>query len=445
MDSSRRRHSTQQETIQRFRYAGILDIPNEVMDNITGNLPDCGLGNLRATSKCVHSVTLDSWHRRVLADKGDLPSLIWAARFNKPSLITTLLTNFPGIDANVENRATSDKYPSPLATAADFGSEEAVRALCANGAEINYRNHEIHRSSALFYAVRANHPQIVQILLDLGADTQDLSCHGSTVFHFAAKSYCYDALKVLLDWRQAHPDSMPDIDRYDRKGRTALELPYLYREDEGKGTTVTVDYPFAAVGIAGRAKGAAFTGELVPGSRYSLPILWDIGTLYIKKRRLIASYIIHLTPCPKRESASDKERVEQILRSTFPASISFQEPSLCLAKLLIDHGADFDKATRIPSLHMAIRLRDLELAHLILYAGADINQIDDLGFAAIHILTMQRYRQRYTFLALLYLEMMGANMSVKNGTGETPLELAVANNWPSETIDTFFGPSHEAE
>lgn len=446
MNSSRSGSSTHQSTVQvqSLLYARILDIPNEVMDNITSNLPDWGLANFRTTSKCVHSVTLGAWHKRVLADKEDLPSLVWAAKFNKPSLVTILLTKFPGIDANMENWTARNKHLSPLSMAAYYGSEEAVRALCANGVDINYDNHEMQRASALHYSARANQPQMVKLLLELGADAHALTSHGSTAFHFAAKNNCYDALEALLDWGQAYPGSMPDIDRYDWKRRTALELAYLYREEDEEGILITVDYPFTAAGIARPEPepepepDSESVSESEADAHFVSPIVWDIGNLYINNRRLIATYLIHLGSYSNCESATDKERIEQVLQGTLPVSFSFEYPSLCLAKLLVDYGAAIGKATSIPSLHTAIGSKDLELVHLILYAGEDINKIDAHGLAAIHILTMQPYSREYTFMALLYLETMGADMSMRNGAGKTPMQLAAISNWPVQIIETFF-------
>lgn len=73
-------------------------------------------------------------------------------------------------------------------------------------------------------------------------------------------------------------------------------------------------------------------------------------------------------------------------------------------------------------LHAAIIQQDYDWATVALQFGADCNCVDEDGNTPLHLLVMIGEEQTEAFLALLMKA--GANLSLKNKQGLTPLEYA---------------------
>jgi len=110
------------------------------------------------------------------------------------------------------------KSMSPLQVAAEKGYPVIADQLIKAGAYINYRSSPRHGNyTALTLAIKNNHNDIVQKLLNAGADANETTFHGLTPLHVAAKAGNVKAAELLLAHRA-------DINRLDRMGRTATKL-----------------------------------------------------------------------------------------------------------------------------------------------------------------------------------------------------------------------------
>jgi ankyrin repeat protein len=69
---------------------------------------------------------------------------------------------------------------TPLHSAVQWGHEEIVKFLLANGAEVNAKNHQ--GQSPLHYARAFGHQRITNILIDAGADMNTPESDGHTPF-----------------------------------------------------------------------------------------------------------------------------------------------------------------------------------------------------------------------------------------------------------------------
>lgn len=105
-----------------------------------------------------------------------------------------------------------------------------------------------------------------------------------------------------------------------------------------------------------------------------------------------------------------------------PLQFAFATGKLEIAKLLISRGADVSKAPQT-ALRMAVKNGSVDLAKLLIEAGADINARDEEGNTPLHhAVAVSSWS---TDLAKLLIE-AGADINAPDKQGATPLHLAVA-------------------
>jgi ankyrin repeat protein len=85
----------------------------------------------------------------------------------------------------------------PLMTCARTGSADAVRTLLAHGANLNARE-PTQNQTALMWAAAQQHPKVVRVLIEAGADLQAHSKSGFTALHFAARMGDMEVTRTLL-------------------------------------------------------------------------------------------------------------------------------------------------------------------------------------------------------------------------------------------------------
>ena len=119
--------------------------------------------------------------------------------------------------------------------------------------------------------------------------------------------------------------------------------------------------------------------------------------------------------------ANDIDDTDFVLGSALHLTVVEQQPEM--AEILIDGGADIDLVSEIngrTALLLASELGDLEMVHVLLEHGADIQMRDNLGQTARHLAT--RFGQESVVKALLNA---GANIDIRDsGEGMTPLSIS---------------------
>jgi TonB family protein len=105
---------------------------------------------------------------------------------------------------------------------AETGQTEAVRELLAGPQPVDVDYRDAHGWSALMYALKGGHDDIVKILVDAGANVRLKNNDEESALHIAAKYGRSEATRLLLD-------AGADISTYDATGRTPL-----YRAIENK-------------------------------------------------------------------------------------------------------------------------------------------------------------------------------------------------------------------
>lgn len=115
-----------------------------------------------------------------------------AAESRNPNVIDLILEKIPDINA------VSLDGDTPLIAAAKRGSVATVERLVRmDGINLNLKNGD--EMSALHYAAQ-EHPEIVDILCESGADPDLVGKNGKTPLHFAVDQDCADAIPILLKY-----------------------------------------------------------------------------------------------------------------------------------------------------------------------------------------------------------------------------------------------------
>lgn len=123
-------------------------------------------------------------------DNGATP--LWLASTNgNPAMVEMLL------EAGAEPNSALRSEETPLMAAAAVGSAEIVRLLLAAGAHANAQEAN-GGQSALMWAVAKRHPDVVQAILEHGADVAARSSGGFTPLLFAAQQGDTESARLLL-------------------------------------------------------------------------------------------------------------------------------------------------------------------------------------------------------------------------------------------------------
>ena len=83
-------------------------------------------------------------------------------------------------------------------TCARTGSADAVRMLLVHGADANAKEPN-QNQTALMWAAAQQHPKVLQLLIEAGADLQAHTKSGFTALHFAARVGDMESTRTLLD------------------------------------------------------------------------------------------------------------------------------------------------------------------------------------------------------------------------------------------------------
>lgn len=116
-----------------------------------------------------------------------------STKSHNPAIIYQLLHR--GADVNASTRFGD----TPLLQAIEHGSEILVRLFLRHDANVNYRK-GVNGDNALHHAVRNSHRDIVQILLDAGAEVNSVTRKRRTALHLAAsRAFCEKTVDLLIE------------------------------------------------------------------------------------------------------------------------------------------------------------------------------------------------------------------------------------------------------
>jgi ankyrin len=362
-------------------------------------------------------------------DHGATP--LWLASLNgSEAMIEKLLK------AGANPNAPLMSGETPLMTASRSGSLAGVKSLLAHGALVNVKE-VAQGQTALMWAVAQQHPDVVQALVEGGADVHartgsrnevattgvyrdetfgafvEVQQGGFTPLLFAARSGDAASAKILLAAGANLNDTAAD-------GTSALVVAIHSGHDAlaslllDKGADVNaMRGGYSALHIAVRAG----KQELVK-------------TLLARGARVDA---VLVKPTATTRSTRTDISLHYSLVGTTPFWIAARLADLGMMRLLVAHGANPSfvapggrtilmapvSADALPAFRPS-EARGLEVVKAALEFGADVNATTEKGETALHSAAKLGYNSVVQFLAE-----NGARLDVKNGRGETPLAMTL--------------------
>ena len=322
-----------------------------------------------------------------------LTPLHFAAReADDPAIVTLFL------DHGADLKAQSWELPEFLWDLVEHGSDMDVRAESIGGAPVHWA------------AGWNGNPEIVELLLDLGAGLYAQSANGETPLHWAAAlNDNPEVVRLLLD-RGAYPEV-----RDGRFGATPLHWAAALNSD-----------PERAKLLLDR------DAELEAGTQHPLPAGATplAAAAAFNRNPAVAEFL--LDSGAKREASDEEGWTPLHYAATFNGNPG-------VVRLLLDHEANLEasaKNGRTP-LHLAARwARNPEILALLLDRGADLEASDADGrtplFTALEKLLdnnwsvfNQRSETQDREIAMLLLE-RGANVNAQSADGTTAWDLVRA-------------------
>lgn len=198
-------------------------------------------------------------------------ALLWAAHWNDVAMATMLVR--AGADANAANdlrmtplvqactngsaalvalllraganpNVAAGTGETPLMTCARTGVVETVRLLLVQGADVNATEPNQHQT-ALMWAAAAQHPKIIETLIEAGANSTAHTRMGSTALHFAARMGDIESTKALIDAGVdvnilSTPDPEPGRGAAAAKGTAAGRASAV---SGGPGASASISFP----------------------------------------------------------------------------------------------------------------------------------------------------------------------------------------------------------
>ncbi|GKZ48065.1 hypothetical protein AbraIFM66951_011816 [Aspergillus brasiliensis] len=312
----------------------------------------------------------------------------------------------------LENDADPNAFPgcskTPLHIAANYCSEQAVRALISHGADVNFQTREGGTPLACAVNREIATRSVVNALLDAGAiiSIQEAEQGYSPILDKALKHFGPRGWRDKYGFRQL--ESVEQVLSDGPGGAIKLLLtsqPLLRATDARFGLlfqmiAATGDLDFMQlliergvdVNVCGHYYGCALQAAARYGHLECLQLLLDAGAqVNLVEGRyhtpLQAAIVGDHEPVIKEliargadtnlflKDASD----ERFQRS--PLRLSVQSRNLIITKLLLDSGADPREGP--PVLHLAVENDDFEATSMLLDAGSDVNSCDSYHSSAL--------------------------------------------------------------
>ena len=115
-------------------------------------------------------------------------------------------------------------YGDYMLMSARGGDLDAIKECLAEEVPINHQDEEM-KNSALHLAAANGHQEVVEFLLDAGADINLLNSSKNTPLHWACLLGRIDIVKLLCDWHNKKPDSgiKADMNLKNQFGRIPME------------------------------------------------------------------------------------------------------------------------------------------------------------------------------------------------------------------------------
>lgn len=289
---------------------------------------------------------------------------------------------------------------SPLAEAARKGDHAAVRSLLQQGLDVNGPGSD--GTPALHWAVRVDDEELVDLLLTAGADVNAANRYGQAPLHVAIEARHAGMIQRLLD-------SGASLEQADGSGETPLFIATRL------GDLALLDLLLT--------RGAQVDGRDLRYGQTPLMLAVRAGNTVAVQRLLAAGADLDAQSLPGEEH-------KRVLPSEVPVGTS-QGVGINRSGLP-DRGMRYPITGMKTPLLFATREGNLALVRLLVEAGADIEKADANGITPLinailnySVVSVKRAPQSEHFKIAHYLIEAGANVNAQDWYGQTPLWVAV--------------------
>ena len=322
----------------------------------------------------------------------------------------------------------SEEIPNPLYYSALCGFYDLVKYLavkCPEYVDVIYGRHRL----PLFAALEQDHVEIMELLLEYGANVDARETTGETVLlKVLSRPQQHNLVKIvkillkhgadvnarttglrsslhLAEYRgelkvaQMLLDHKPDVNSQDKDGKTPLHILLEYRTNN---------------------EGIALNHAL-----------FERGAEVSRRDKILLKYVQMLL-----EHSADANVENSIgnppLHVLSESRTNDEGNALDLALFLLKLGADVnrkDKRNETP-LHLAIRRAWFRFARILLDHGADTTAENSCLRTPLHVLSESRTNDEGNALDLaLFLLKLGADVNRRDKRNETPLHLSIRRAW----------------
>ena len=299
---------------------------------------------------------------------------------------------------------------TPLMAAAERGSLDVVKLLLARGANVNAKETR-GGQSALMWAVAEKESQVVQALVEQGADVHDRSTGGFTPLLFAAQQGDLDSARILLA-------AGADVNEGTPKDGSALMIAAAGGHDDLSAFLVDQGADPNAVD----SKGFSVLHHVA--LRRDMP-------------NAVKSLLAHgASPDPRLAKEPPNRATEDIsLVGATPLFLAAKVGNAAAVRLLADHGADLGVKTKTNTTPLmaaagvgeyednrevtASRGARFETVKLLVELGAEVNAAGENGWTALHGAAYTGSDETIQFLVE-----KGASMDTMDRFGQTPLSIS---------------------
>ena len=347
-------------------------------------------------------------------------ALMWAIAEGHPDIARLLIEK--GADINAQSKMLDGFTPkiyktyygtleissrggfTPLMFAASVGDLDSAKMLVARGADVNHSTME--DGNTMLLATANGHEDVALFLLESGADPNSKAGDGSdiTALHYALR----DGIKSLMESKGA--GFFSQIVQQEQQSTTKKEeagpldganMPRLVKALLAKGadSNARMGLPPARLRKGGRAYVS------VDGAT---PFLLAAASGDVPSMRLLA------------ESKADTRLGTKVNESEIPVGKNSDDAQFegSATALLAAAGLGRSRDRRGPEAQRAF-----EAVKTLIEMGADVNQVNETGWTALHAATYIGADN-----IVQYLIEKGARLDVQNGCGQTPLTLANGTN-----------------
>jgi uncharacterized protein len=380
-------------------------------------------------------------------DFGVTPLLLASAN-GRPAMIALLL------EAGADPNLAAANGEAPLMAAARTGNVDVVQVLVDRGADVNYKT-PANGQSALMWAISEKHSNVARRLVERGADIQARSTGGYSPLLFAARAGDLESARMLVaagaDVNDKSMDQTSALVIAVVRGHTALAIHLLEHGADANASATG----YTALHWASGSWETELTGP--NGIDAQADEEWrSLAGVAGGKVELIRALLAHgadpnakLGKTPPRAGYTQLPVEHRVVGvNPYPGATPYLLAAMAgdvdVMRVLTESGANPRLAANDGTTALMVAaglgrylaesrvtaVRALAAAKLALELGADINAVNESGNTALHGAAQTKADTIIKFLAA-----NGADLSLRNKRGQTPLTIADTVRAGSATVN----------